>query len=233
MSGASGVRWYVGAPGTGKTTRALADAAALVAETGYPLVVLDSAGAAQLETVPHVEQLEQLAERVWGKGLHTAWIGTDSEAVERLLAGVFAGGNCILLVDETAFWLTSRRGTSSWLLRLMRSHRHARVWLLLTTQHFSGDLPQEALACGPELLVSRVTSPTALDLLERRYGCDPDMIRRLPVGKFLRVDLESDASAGEPLERMGGPAAAEGAFSPSAPDASAGPPDLSQSESST
>lgn len=193
MAAESGLRWYVGSPGCGKTTRALADAIELVAETGYPLVALDSAAVDQLAVLPAASSVEELIAAVWERGFHRRLVPRDQSDVERLLAACYAAGRVVLLVDESAFWLTSRRGTQSWLLRMMRSHRHARLWLLLTTQHLSGDVPQEALACSPEMLVGRLTAPAGLEVVARRYGADPRVLTTLPVGTFLRVDLDHGA----------------------------------------
>jgi hypothetical protein len=183
----SSCRWYVGIPGAGKTTLARRHACELSAAEKKPILFLDSAGVANFEDVQHARTLKDLAHLVWTRGEHAAWIPTSSEEVEALVHLVAARGSIVLLVDEAAFWLSSSRGRGGGLLRLMRAHRHARVHLLLTTQHLSGDVPQEALSCAPDLYVFRCTSPVVLDRLEREYGVERRKVSCLTRGEFLHL----------------------------------------------
>lgn len=184
----TGVRWYVGVPASGKTTLAAAQAAELVAATGWPVLAIDSAGVAQLGQVPHVTSVEAVLDHAWTRRQHVAFIPRDEDQVTEIVQAVLARGRVILLVDEAAFWIDARKGSGSPLLRLMRAHRHARVFLLLTTQHFSGDVSQQALSCAPTLYVFRCTSPAVLDRLEREYGLDRRAIANLGQGQFIKVE---------------------------------------------
>jgi hypothetical protein len=183
----SSCRWYVGIPGAGKTTLARRHACELAAAERKPIVFVDSAGVANFEDVQHARSLKDLVRLVWIDGQHAAWIPSSSEDVEQLVGQVAARGSVVLLVDEAAFWLSSSRGRGGGLLRLMRAHRHARVHLLLTTQHLSGDVPQEALSCAPDLYVFRCTSPAVLDRLEREYGVNRREVSCLTRGEFLHL----------------------------------------------
>jgi hypothetical protein len=88
------------------------------------------------------------------------------------------------MVDEAHTYLTSRKGKDGPLLNLMRAHRHAEANVLLTTQHLTGDIPQEALSCAPRLFVFRCTSPAVLERLKQE-GLDVERIAALPQGHWI------------------------------------------------
>jgi hypothetical protein len=180
----TGVSWYVGIPGSGKTTLAKQHLARLVVETGWPALVLDSTGVDQLKDVRHARSIREVIEWVWGAGEHAAYLPNDAQEVDRLVAACLDPGRVNLLVDEAHTWLSARRGLAGPLLRLMRAHRHAHANVLLTTQHLSGDIPQEALSCAPRLYVFRCTAPAVLDRL-RAEGLDPAQVQVLDRWKFM------------------------------------------------
>lgn len=180
--------WYVGCPGSGKTTLAASHLARLTAATGRPALVIDSGAVDQLAHVPRAASVPAAIEAVWRERRHAAITPTDADQVEQLARAVLAGRNVNVLVDEAAFWLSSSRGRGSELLRLLRAWRHARASVLLTTQHLSGDVPQAALSCAPVLFVFRCTSPAVLDRLEREYGVDRRRVSSLGRGRFLRIE---------------------------------------------
>lgn len=182
----TGCAWYVGVPGAGKTTLALAHLARDAAANGWPCLVLDSSDVAQLAHVPHVASLAQLEAAVWKRGEHAAYVPRDAGEVEHVAARALELRQVNLLVDEAAFWISSSKGRDGNLLRLMRAHRHAQVRLYLTTQHLSADVPQAALSCAPELFVFRCSSNVVLDRLEREYGMDRATVAALPRGRYLR-----------------------------------------------
>lgn len=182
----TGVAWYVGIPGAGKTTLAVTHLAQDASANRWPCIVVDSSDVAQLAHVPHVRGLAELEHAVWARGEHAAIIPRDAAEVEEIAARVLELGRVNLLIDEAAFWISSRKGTDGALLRLMRAHRHAQARLYLTTQHLSADVPQAALSCAPVLYVFRCTSPVVLERLEREFGLDPSQVSTLPRGTFIR-----------------------------------------------
>lgn len=184
----SGVEWYIGKPGAGKTTLAAARAAMLVRSTGKPVLVIDSSGVAQLAHVPRETGAARAARAAFVERRHVSFTPTDETDVELVSARALADGRVILLVDEAAFWISSRHKGAPSLLRLMRAHRHSKVHLLLTTQHFSADVPQEAISCAPTLFVFACTSPAVLDRLERDYGLDRNLVGSLGRGQYLRLE---------------------------------------------
>lgn len=188
----SGVRWYVGAPQTGKTTLALRHASQLVTERDVPLLVLDWGGVSNFLDEYHVHTPAAAVEELYGAKEHTFYTPASREDADELLAAVYEAGDSIVLIDEAHYQL-GRHATSKPLLRLMRAHAHRRVHVLLTTQHLTGDIPQEAFACSPLVHVFRTSARTALERLEDDYGLDPNQLRALETGAYIRVDAATDS----------------------------------------
>jgi len=67
----------------------------------------------------------------------------------------------------------------------MRTHRHARANVFLTAQHLTGDIPQEALSCAPEIYCFRCVSPAVLARLEAE-GIDAEAVKVLPTREYIR-----------------------------------------------
>jgi len=130
---------------------------------------------------------DELVRATWRDGCSLAWSPDAPEEVAQLAREAERRGGVALLIDEAATWLSASRGRGGELLRLMRRHRHAGVSLHLTTQHLSGDVPQEALSLAPRLLVFRCTAPVVLDRLERDHGLARDLVATLPRWAYLEV----------------------------------------------
>lgn len=184
----SSVAWYVGIPGAGKTTLAAHHLAEKCRANGNPCLIVDSGGVAQLAAVQHAPSATAAMKLVWQKRQHAAFVPRDAAEVEAVAASVLEFGRVNVLIDEAAFWLSSRKGLDSNILRLLRAHRHARAHVLLTTQHLSADVPQAALSCAPTLWVFRCTSPAVLDRLEKAFGLDRALVSKLERGRFIRVE---------------------------------------------
>lgn len=152
---------------------------------GWPALLIDSIGEEQVRDVPHARSVREAIEWVWGAGEKAAYVPKDVEEVNALVRACLEPGRVNLWVDEAHTWLSARRGVDGPLLRLMRTHRHARANVFLTAQHLTGDVPQEALSCAPELYVFRCTAPAVLERLERE-GLDPQAVRALPAREWIR-----------------------------------------------
>jgi hypothetical protein len=197
-----GIGWYSGVPGCGKTTRALLDAGELVRALGWPVLIIDSTRATQFLGYPHEATPEACFAKLYGSPRAHAVITPErQEEVEALCRGVRAGKRVVVLVDESAFWFNASTGRQGELLRLMRGWRHAELRLLLTTQHLSGDVPQEAWSCAPRVNVYRQGAPAAFDVLRKRFGIEPEEVAQLEVGAF--VSWPRDAVRREKLADAG------------------------------
>lgn len=179
--------WYFGVPGAGKTTLATHHAADLIRKTGWPLLCLNTIGAAQLRGIPMAPSALAAATRVFRRGEHAACIPRDQGEVDALISGAMERGRVVLFIDEAASWIDAHDRHSP-ILQAMRGHRHFRVALLLTTQHMSGDCPQESLSCAPLLHVFRCTSDAVLERLKKSHGIEPARVKALPRGQYFRIE---------------------------------------------
>lgn len=179
--------WYVGIPRAGKTRLAHAHAVQLGRSTGWPVLIVDSQGVGNFSKWPHSPTAAKAVEDVWRFRRSVAVIPNGPDDVEQLVRATLSAGRVVLLIDEAAFWLSSSRGKGGSLLRLLRAYRHAPACVLLTTQHLSGDVPQEALSCAPTIYAFRCTAPAVLDRLEREYAVDRQLVSQLPQGQFLTL----------------------------------------------
>lgn len=129
--------------------------------------------------------MREALEWVFGAGHHCAYLPKSAEEVDAIASACLDPGEVNLLIDEAHYWLTTRRGGEGPLLQLMRAHRHARVNVLCTTQHFTGDIPHAAHSCAPTLYVFRSVDDDVLVALKRK-GFDPEIVRNL--AQFQHVD---------------------------------------------
>lgn len=184
----TGIKWYVGIPRCGKTWLAKRHLAELVRSTGWPALIIDSIGEDSLAGWRHARNVREAIEWVWGAGQHATFFpqgDDDREQVDQLLRAALEPGHVNVFIDEAHTWMTARKGTSGPLLQICRRHRHSKVNLLMTSQHYTGDVPHEARSCSPEIFAFRCTDTAVLDQL-RREGVDPSMIASLPEREFYR-----------------------------------------------
>lgn len=172
-------------PGSGKTYLSLEHLRDAIRSTGWPAILVDSIGDEHLDGMPHARSVREALEWTFGAGQNSAFRPDSVEEVDALVRACMEPGRVNLWVDEAPFWLSSRKGTGGPLVKLMRTHRHARANVFLTAQHLTGDVPQEALSCAPELYVFRCTAPAVLQRLERE-GLDVERIRNLQPREFVR-----------------------------------------------
>lgn len=177
----------MGVPRAGKTRLAHAHAVRLARANSWPVLIIDSQGVGNFKNWPHAVSVEDAKLEIWAKRTSCAFIPKSADDVEALVNSVLTAGRVNLLIDEAAYWLSSSRGRGGALVRLLRAYRHAPANVLLTTQHLSGDVPQEALSCAPTLYVFRCTSPAVLDRLEREFGTDRHLVSNLPQGQFVTI----------------------------------------------
>lgn len=186
MSEPDSLAWYFGIPGAGKTTLSTLHAAELVRVRRWPVLCVNTIGASQLSSIPHSNSCAAAARRVYVEKQHASCQPRCQEEFDELVELAIEHGRTTLLVDEAASWIDAHDRHSP-LLRAMRGRRHFDVALLLTTQHMSGDCPQEALSCSPTLYVFNCDSPAVLERMKRDYGIPKELIAQLPQGSFLRI----------------------------------------------
>lgn len=124
--------------------------------------------------------------RIWyEKKPATAYRPSSVKDLDQVARIAESGGKLVLLIDEAHYWL-SGKGASPTLLRIMRATRHSQLRILLTTQHLSGDIPQAAFACAPDLYLFRTTAPRSLKVLESEFELDPEILSGLRAHYFIR-----------------------------------------------
>lgn len=190
MTWAPHCAWYVGCPRAGKTYLALQHVLEDQRATRFPVLLVDSTEADNFDGIEHATNCEDaliglLAER----RPMIAWTPRDGDEMDAGARAIKAAGRMHVLIDEAAYWIGASRGRGGSLLRLLRAYRHAQVSLHLTTQHFSGDVSAEALACAPDIYCFRTTSTPALVALERDYGLNPAEVSALPAREYKHVRL--------------------------------------------
>jgi len=189
----SGIAWYVGAPQQGKTTLALRHVRELVERTGKPCITLDLGSVTQFKDIYHEANVHDLIDAVWGGGDHVVYSPASIPEIDRLAKAISRAGECIVLIDEAIYALNGKGACSQGLLAVMRAHAHCNVHFLLTTQHFSGDLPAAARSMSPWIYLFRVSKsaiPT-LDYLETYHGIERERVTSLKVGEFIELDPSS------------------------------------------
>jgi len=138
--------------------------------------------------VPVAHSVGDAARLLWTDGSHCRWMPNDPDELERMAELARQLRRVVLLVDESADYLHSGTRTRSRVLKLIRTHRHSEVWLLFTTQHPSGDVPQAAFGGGPLLYVFQTSVPAALEQLERQWGVPAFLPQRLAAGQCVVVE---------------------------------------------
>jgi hypothetical protein len=184
------IDWCIGCPGAGKTTLARHLAFTAAVAQRRRILAIDCEGDASLRALPRAANVDELRE-LYARGNRAvtfdAMNATDEELAE-LARAVERAGSLVLLIDGAHVLLDAHSHAGDAWVRVQRVHRHARLDLVWTTHHLGGDVPQVVQACAPTLHVFRTTSPAALKVLEREYGLDPNLVRSLDVGNFVRVE---------------------------------------------
>lgn len=169
----------VGAPGTGKTHTALADAAAL----GQPVFVVDSNGV-DLPTNISGARLypsRKAAFEAYGAGESVRYIPKNVADFDALGAGFYHGRNAVVVVDELVNWTSAQVCPDSW-LELTRLHRHVFCSIFLTTQQ-PQDVPAKIRNCITRAKIFRCSDPNALDAIS--HWADVAAVAALPDKQFL------------------------------------------------
>ena len=197
-----GVVWCIGCPGAGKSTLARAKAKAKCDELRRPLLVVNCEGDREFDALPSCSTVAELpALIVRNRAVCFDALKASKPELRKLAGFLERAGPRVVLIDGAHALLDAHSAAGDAWVRLQRVHRHAELELIWTTHHLGGDVPQVVQACAPELYVFRTTSPAALKALEAQFGLDPQKIRTLERGNFVKVELGFPPS---PLTRSRG-----------------------------
>lgn len=177
------IELIVGTTGSGKTTKALADAAKESRSKSRPVFLLDSEGVTDpkdsFATAPTVPEAIRM---YWEDGRHTRYHPAGRPEVDALARAWRAAGHAIVLVDEGAYWFRYDQKSEA-IERMIRVHRHSDLSLYITTQHVS-DFSPLLLQCADVVHVFCTTANRSIERLVREYGFDEAEISSLKVGEF-------------------------------------------------
>jgi hypothetical protein len=180
------LRFYVGAPGAGKTELAVRHLRELILASGCPAIILDPIGARNFDPLGLgiTEDPGAAIRAVWDEGRNVRFMPSVKEHYDAVFAAARRRGRAIILVDELANVISPWSITPGISL-VFRAHRHLQVTVLCTTQYV-GDFPPVLLSVATRAYVFRTAGDRALSRLEQEYGLPPDRVRSLPVpGHFI------------------------------------------------
>lgn len=190
---AQGIEVAVGTTGTGKTYLLYQELKKLARTR--PAVLIDSIGAENFLLFPHAKSLADVGNqlRAWKPGTIIYWTPDgieDFDAFFNALLAVQKAGKAspiAVLVDEVSAWTMETRSKA--LRKICRVWRHAKLTLLITSQHVSADLGQVMLACNPLFYLFRTTSPRSLDWIEDNVRIPRESIEALPDRHWFEIRI--------------------------------------------
>jgi hypothetical protein len=180
-----GVSLFIGGPGTGKTHHALGLAIADAEKSGRPLLVIDSAGVENFDRyfATVLTDPKAVVAAVWEGGGHARYIPEDEDDVSLVFKAARAGQEVIVIIDEVSFWIEGGAAPKE-LSKLVRTYRHARVAVYLTSQYFS-DFPPWLRNCVTDAFIFRNEDARALEHIEKQWHFPPAVVAGLPDRHFL------------------------------------------------
>jgi DNA helicase HerA-like ATPase len=186
----AGINWYVGVPGSGKTTLAIRKALEEVKATGRPLLIIDTEGVALPVAAPDgfrydlpFSKLDEVEGKLWTEGAAVRVLMQSEDHVTWLVKLVCGGRDVVVVFDEISYY-SRGAGLNYDLGKLLRMHRHYRVSLHATTQYV-GDIAPVALQCADTVFAFRTTAARALERLEEEYRLPAEKLMKLERGEFL------------------------------------------------
>lgn len=177
------VHWYIGVTGSGKTTRALQDLGDDIKGNKRPALVIDSQGVKLLAGISHCRSWQETARQVWIKKRNAAFIPKSPEEVSALFAVARELGNTNILLDEAAFWMSSR-SIARPIELAFRTHLHTGLTIRATTQAMDTIAPV-AMQCSTSIKIFRCNSLRILERLKQEFAVKPEEVERLERGQFL------------------------------------------------
>jgi hypothetical protein len=156
----AGLSLYIGAPGMGKTTAALRDAAALE----KAVFVIDSAGVVKVNGA-QVYKSRREAFAAYGAGFSVVYIPKGPADLEALAEGFAKGRHAAVVLDELVYW-TSAGYCPPALEKICRLHRHYELDLFFTTQQ-PQDVPGRVRNCATRVRVFRCSDARSLAAVDQ------------------------------------------------------------------
>lgn len=200
------ISFYVGDTGTGKTSLALKHAKASVAETGRPLIVVDTVKARNFDGLSLSDPCDSdrvplglrdggtVPAALWlayGRGEHVRFVPDNHNDLGRLLDGLRAGRDFCILFDEAGFWMAHNRFPDS-IAFVLRASRHCGADVYATTQYIK-DIPQAALNCVDRLYIFRTSAPAALERLAETWNIPPEKVSALKGHEYIKWSREQNS----------------------------------------
>jgi hypothetical protein len=172
------VRVYVGATGTGKTTRAVQDAVL----SRLPTLYVDPIRAENFSGLVHLPP-DRAAARVIGG--QSALCSPTREELDAAVDSIMRArpGPRGILIDE-AWDYMSVTTLSSTLREALRAHRHYALHFFIVTQ-LPKDLNPVVFACDPTAYVFRLRRHRDLERVELEWGFPRDVVAELGTGRYL------------------------------------------------
>ncbi len=173
----------------GKTTLALKHRDYLIAKRRVPSITLACVkGVKQFRSEFFEYQLRDVIDSVWKHGDHVYYAPKSLREVDELCAAIMDAQDVVLMVDEAHVYLNAKGECSDGLISIMRAHAHCGLHVLLTTQHFSGDIPQPARSCAPYVHVFQSSGKASRDLLVKGYQVPENVLLGMDVGEYVTID---------------------------------------------
>ena len=97
--------------------------------------------------------------------------------------GIIELGNINILLDEAAFWMSSRSIPRPIELAF-RTNLHTGLTIRATTQH-AADISPVGIQCTTSIKAFRCTSARILERLKQEFGYNPEEIQKLERGQFI------------------------------------------------
>jgi hypothetical protein len=181
----SGVSCYFGVTTSGKTTLALDHLIADVNRDGRPSLVLDCMPARNLRDYPHARSVDQVVDRLYGKGTHAFFTPASEEDLAKLFGAVhaagIAGGPVHVLWDEASLH-QSPQHIDDRIAQAVRGWQHNDCSIRIVTQR-PADLNGVVFATMPEVFCFRLERQADLDRVREELRLDPAVIEKLNQGQ--------------------------------------------------
>ncbi len=207
----AGCYYAFGVTGAGKTYKLREMLRARVEQTGNAYLIIDAGPATAFSRLPHEPNPDVCLEKLVA-GFPAVYTPRDLEEIAYLIRGVHHWGKTEVLWDECANDLAgSSDKDARAIASAIRCWRQAGVAFdpdgrsntyFITTQR-PNELPPAFWTTVPEVYCFMLEEEGALDVVRRRFGFDPEIVKALPPREFLlygkdRFKCRKPASAAPP-----------------------------------